>query len=179
MVVPTTLLLRRFSVLVFVLACAGCSQPGGANLISPTEPGTVSGGSSPSARSGALAAQNVAPTPAYSVNGTVWFVGVKDRPDGDESWVTVTSQDSAGNITFLDEDNHVVTLTRVSGSGPVAIFDARFAVPGDTGECDALLTGKARLFAKTPGSMVITISLAGVLNDCKHHTVSVTLEQAS
>ena len=171
--------LQRFGGLFLVVMCAaGCSQPGAAGLGSPTEPGILSGSAAPSARSGALNVQSAAPVPSYNVNARVWSVQVQNRPDEDESFFTITSQDSAGNITFEDEDRHPVTLTRVGGSGPVVIFDARFALAGDPGECDTLMTGKARLSLKGTGGMVITMSLHGLQNDCKNHSSNVTLELA-
>jgi hypothetical protein len=59
----------------------------------------------------------------------------------------------------------LVTLTFVGGFGPIAVFDMRFDLAGEPGECDALLTGKAQLFTND-NPMTLRASISGQVHDC-------------
>ena len=84
-------------------------------------------------------------------------------------------QDSQGNAAFADEDGNLVTLTlrsrtytRIDNNFHL-VYDLRLAVPGGTGECDALITGQMfwNIGAPNVTGKHMFGQFQGIENDCQ------------
>jgi hypothetical protein len=152
----STRFLRLFALLPVAVFAVSCAQP----ETSPTSPTSVSAAAS------AVAA---GPSAAYDATGTWRFVSTLDGEDPD-TLVTEVTQLANGDLQFLDEDDSVVRLVRLSqGSGAVITY--RLANTGsEGGACDIRSQGTVLLDTRT-NTVTAHIRLKEL--GCEHQTAGV------
>ena len=112
---------------------AGCAQPD----VVPTSP--TSAGSSATA---------VGPSAGYDATGRWHFVTTVDGVV-DEDFETDVTQHSNGNLSFLNDEDELVTLERLSqGTGAIITYRV-FSIGSEGGDCDLRVKGTVRLDTTT------------------------------
>ena len=156
----STLPARWFgSFLLLIAGTVGCTQSSPASL---TTPSAVSVGPSATA---------AGPSANYTADGTWRFVSTL----GDDTEVLITDvhQLANGDLQFLDEDNSLVTLKRLSqGSGAVITYRIA-ATDSEGGLCDVRAMGTV-LLDTTTDTITAHIRLKELGCDNQRGEVSVT-----
>src|SRR5262245_494675 len=96
----STRFVTLFGLPLITVFAVSCAQPGA--LLT-----------APSSLTGAPAAAAVGPSASYDATGTWRFVSTLDGEDP-ETLITDVTQLANGNLQFLDDDNQLVTLERLS-----------------------------------------------------------------
>lgn len=126
--------LPRFGVLLIAVIAVSCDQPGAGDAALPTAPSSLSVG--PSAAFG--------PGASYDASGVWRFVStdVQGNPiEGFETFDANVTQDANGNLSFLADEDELVTLVRL-GTGVIITY--RFPPVADDEEgvdCKVLARG--------------------------------------
>ena len=169
----STHLMRRFGILLLTaVGAVGCAQLGDTGGALPTSPSSLSAG--PVAFSETDVFTTMAgPGASYDVDGTTWRIvvynGASPNAGIDGDFETVFTQDSDGNITFVDDDGNTITLTRL-GTGVINTY--RISFVADTSPCDFELSGVVRLDTRTnTGNARVRITT----DDCSQGVQFVTL----
>ena len=121
---------RHFGVLLVGLLSTTCSQPVIDSLVSPVAPSSV--------LTAGLPVQGPNVCTFTSIEGN-WVFDVTNKTSGElEHWNTYITEHSDGSASFIDDDQNLVTLTKI-GPGLYRAFL-------ETGpECNVDITGTARL----------------------------------
>lgn len=167
-------LMRRFSVLFLTaVGAAGCGQ-GASDAVLPSAPSSFSAGPVASSDAG-VSTTMAGPGDSYSVDGTTWTFVVYNGPSAnsplDGDFDSVLHQDSAGNVTFLDDDGNTITFTRL-GTG--ATISYKVSLVADAAPCDFEVSGIARLDTRTDTG---TANVVIRDSDCSHGVQYVTFSK--
>jgi hypothetical protein len=146
-------------VALVAMATAGCAQSNSGEPASPAAPGSVSE---------SLA---VGPGAGYNASGT--WLAVFEIPKFGDSFQEILefNQDADGNITFLDSEGFLVTLTRL-GPGNGRFIAYRTSSSGDVAQCTETASGTATIDTRTNTGRG---QLVAVEEDCSKFTVNVTV----
>ena len=129
--------LSVFGLLTIAVFAVSCAQPGG-------------GPASPSSLSGGAATTAAGPSAGYDASGTWSFVFTDVHGGFDGDFDSEVHQDPVtGDLTFLDNDDFLVTLERLSnGEGAIITYRQADIETGSRG-CDFRVMGTARLDTTT------------------------------
>jgi hypothetical protein len=152
---------RSFALVIMLVGAAGCVQ---------SSPGDVT---SPSSLVGGASGTQAGPGASYDATGLWQFVITDIHGEVDEIFDANVSQDGEGNLSFVDDDGNLITLTRL-GTGVVITY--RLELTGDDTPCDFRFKGTARLDTRTN---TMTVNVAFRDNECSHGVFIVTATKAS
>ena len=131
----STRFLSLFGLPLIAVFAVSCAQSGGEL---PT---------SPSSRSVGPSATAVGPSASYDATGTWRFVTTLGNDT--DTFTTDVTQLANGNLQFLDDDNQLITLERLS-QGAGAVITYRLSnIGSDGGDCDLRSHGTVRLDTRT------------------------------
>jgi hypothetical protein len=166
--------LSWFGILLFTIGAVGCAQPGVSEIALPTAPSSPSAG--PSASSvppSGIPIATLGPGASYDATGPWHFVVADVHGNVEETFDANFTQDSEGNISFVDDDGNLITLKRL-GTGVIITY--RLSFTAEATPCDFSIHGTGRLDTRTN---TMTLNAAIRDNDCSHGVLAVTATKAS
>jgi hypothetical protein len=105
-----------------------------------------SGPASPSSLSGGPSAVALGPGAFYDASGPWRFVITDVHGNVEDTFDTDVSQDGKGNLSFLDEDDALITLERL-GTGVIITYRQSMIAEGEP--CDIRIMGTVRVDTRT------------------------------